>query len=146
MQWISDDERIRDVVNGKLSRYGDLDLPFAIFLNIGGDFGFSDRSTIMEALFGKETVTLFRRPDGSRGTEVGRNYNGIWIDPRRGFRNSRLSALLTIAGLHAWNTQEKMPELWLHPRASKAFDPSWLKMPYLAHNELKGEMELFANP
>lgn len=80
---------IRAAIEGKATKYGDLDCPLIFAVNVLDDF--CDDGDIWNALFGEEQVVLTRQADGHFRHDWGqRAPNGAWRG-RRGPRNRLVS-------------------------------------------------------
>jgi hypothetical protein len=66
MQEVRTQDDIRAAVEGKATKYGDLDLPLTVAVNVIDDY--CDDDEILNALFGEQQVLAVRQP------------NGTWID------------------------------------------------------------------
>lgn len=84
-------EAIRDAILNKAGRYGELDLPYVIAVDVLAEH--IDLIQVMEALFGHEQITVRWSDAGRSEPELGRAPNGAWTSPR-GPRNTRVSAVL----------------------------------------------------
>lgn len=135
------DENIKKNVLRKVKKYGDLKMPFIIAVNIISESMFCDDYTIMSSLFGKETIQITSYANGTRTTRPGRTLDGIWIHPKMGVKNTRMSGLLVLSGLRSSTISEIKPVLWHHPKAQRPFDVSWLKILHRIHNIKNDRME-----
>lgn len=137
------DSAIKNALLAKAKKYGKLNLPFLVALNVIGDHIFCDDYSVMAALFGQETIT-FRM--GVNGVEsephYGRNYDGVFLNPKLGVTYTRLSAVLIIPGMSFANTETIKPTAWLHPRPEHAFQVGCIKnIRYKIHNAETQRME-----
>jgi len=122
--WVKDHIYIRNSINEKATKYGDLDLPYIIAVNVTSFF--LDEISIQNALFGDEVTFAVRNPDGSFGHKQGRKKNGCWLGPR-GPQNTRVSGV-TIFDYLLWGNIKKInPIFWHNP---------WAKKPLSAENWL----------
>jgi len=109
---------IRDAITGKAGRYGELDLPYIIAVNV---LEIVDEIDIMEALFGKEQFTVtFPQNDLVEpiNTEMSRLPDGAWTGIK-GPRNTRVSAVLLVTELSEWNIPRVGLRLYHNPWATK---------------------------
>ncbi len=116
------DAAIRDNVMEKSKKYGKFEMPFIIVVNVIREKTYCDDEIIMDALYGREVVDYVTYKDGSDQTNVRRNLNGIWANPKAGLTNPHVSGILFLSGLTSGNIQETAPVLWHHPRAAYPLD------------------------
>ena len=122
--WIRDHVHIRNSINAKSTKYGDLGLPYVVAVNAISHF--SDDILIQEALFGDEVVRIFRKPNGSYGHELARKRNGTWIGPK-GPQNKGVSCAVILDYLLWGNITRVNPILWHNPWARNPLPPDcWL--------------------
>lgn len=98
----------------KASKYGQLDAPLVVAVNISDSF--FDKDDEIETLFGKEQIVYSEgRPDLS--LELGREPDGVWI--RGGYqpRYTRLSAVMMFRDLAPWNLDSVHNCLYVNPFA-----------------------------
>jgi hypothetical protein len=112
-----DRSAIVDVSKRKAKRYGELDLPFVLAVNVVRIT--TSQREFNEALFGGEAIRL-ASPDSEESEPV-RRPNGLWYGPQ-GFRNGQVTAVLASLRLHAWNVAREQPQLWVHPDAPSPAD------------------------
>jgi hypothetical protein len=120
MQLIDDITPIRDAIIEKAGRYGELDLPFVVAVNV---LALIDETEIMQALFGKEQFTVFfspSEPSESTETQVSRLPDGAWIR-HGGPRYTRVSAVLFATLLSPYNFSRVNLHLYHNP---------WSQRPY----------------
>ncbi|RMF72363.1 MAG: hypothetical protein D6738_11415 [Acidobacteria bacterium] len=122
---------IRAAVCNKATRYGPLDLPYVIAVNVIAEH--VDTSDIMNALFGKEYVEIRRNADGSLDQSCGRKRDGAWFGPT-GPRNTRVSAALIANNLAEW-TIHQSPVLIHNPFAAKPLPIKLWPLPQLVPDE-----------
>lgn len=110
---------IADAVKKKASRYGSLDMPYVVAVNVLD--AFVDHVHIMEALFGKEVIqfltqdgNLVGEPELRRKPDGRLFYNGTPI-------NTRVSAVLVVPNAAPWSVASTVPVLYLNP---------WAGLPY----------------
>ena len=91
-QWLRTDEDIRDAVEVKAKKYGELSLPLVVAVNVKSEH--CDDVDVNNALFGDETIELTPLPDKSHLAKLGqRRPNGIWLGSA-GPRNRLVNAIL----------------------------------------------------
>ncbi|MGB9835032.1 MAG: hypothetical protein ACPLPW_08725 [bacterium] len=118
---------IREAIKDKNSKYGELDLPFMVALNVLDEFK-PDNIDIGNALFGEEIVTIIFRGNELIDQRPGRKPNGAWFGPK-GPYNTRISAALIAVNLLPWNIARVTPVLWQNPWASRPLSPELLPFP-----------------
>jgi hypothetical protein len=119
-------QAIRDSVLAKAGRYGQLDLPYVVAVDVFAEH--QDRIQVMEALFGQEQIT-FRWSGGAPGKgESGRAPNGVWTS-ESGPRNTRVSAVLV--GENVLPSRAASPELCLYhnPWAKRGYAGVLTRLP-----------------
>lgn len=90
---------IKAAIDGKATKYGDLDRPLIVAINVLDDF--CDDDDIWNALFGEEQVVLVRQANGQIRHDWGcRAANGAWRGPR-GARNRFVSVVSIVHQLTA---------------------------------------------
>jgi hypothetical protein len=115
-QFIDDARTIRRSVAGKATAYGQLDLPFIVAVE-ANPIGSLDDIDVMNALFGREQLTLIRDEDGDFTSAVPtRARDGAWVGPR-GAQNTRVSGALIANNVGPWRVRDVVPTLWHHPAA-----------------------------
>lgn len=107
---------IRDSIRDKASKYGRLDLPYVVAINVIDEFGAEDID-INNALFGEEQDTFVFRGNDSIEQMPGRKPNGAWYGPN-GPQNKRVSAALIAVNLYPWSIAKVTPILWHNPWAN----------------------------
>lgn len=121
--------RIRESVSEKASKYGRLDLPYIVALNVIDEFGVDDID-IENGLFGEERVTFVLRRNDSIEQIPGRKPNGAWWGPY-GPRNKRVGAVLMAVNLDSWSLARETPILWHNPWAISVFPEDIWSLPQL---------------
>lgn len=104
-------ELVRDVLRKKAKRYGDMQAPFIVCINVG-DFAFHEIDS-MNALFGQEFVQYDVNTGDMR---PGRHWNGLWRGPK-GARNLRVSAVLVAPDVQPWTLGQRLIRLYHCPVA-----------------------------
>ncbi len=125
-------EPIRDAIKDKGNRYGELEHPLIVGVNV--DAIDVDRTDEMEGLFGEE-VSLFRVGDPSAPPIAQRRPNGAWFGPK-GPQYTRVSGAWLFSDLNLWSIAACSDTLYLNPWGVKAI-PSFL----MAFNHARTEGE-----
>ncbi len=114
---------IAKAVGEKATRYGAMDRPYVVAVNVLDDF--ADERDVGDALFGEPQVIAGMTVDGRWTTEESRKGNGIWWGPS-GVQNRRLSGILGVQRFSYWDVARRAPVLWHNPWAEKPFsDAVW---------------------
>jgi hypothetical protein len=103
-------------IRSKATRYGDLDYPYIVAVDVMDDF--AHEMDIVSALFGSDLSSIERL---LKGRSDHAPPGGLWIGPK-GPQNKRVSAILTVLNLEIWTVGAKKPVLWLNPWASKELE------------------------
>jgi hypothetical protein len=112
---LTTDEDIRDAIEQKSKKYGELSLPLVVAINIVSEH--CDDIDINNALFGSEAVQFTRKPDGSIDSGTGvRQLNGVWFG-KKGARNRNVSAVLIGCQLDPYKAGAITPQLIHNPYA-----------------------------
>jgi hypothetical protein len=106
---------IRDAIKAKGNRYGELDLPFIVAVNV--DAIHVDRIDEMQGLFGEEEY-VFKVGDPSP-PEMRRKPNGAWHGPK-GPQYTRVSGPWLFGNLNVWNIVSRANTLYFNPWGAKA--------------------------
>lgn len=130
---------IRNAIRDKSTKYGTLNLPYIVAVNILSIF--SNDISIKDALFGEEVITAFQKGDGTFNYKPGRKHNGAWWGPR-GPQNTRVSGVMTFAYLAQRNIPQVNPILWHNPWAKQPLNPDIWPLPQRIINKQKGILEL----
>jgi hypothetical protein len=119
-KWLNTHGDLRDAVERKAEKYGALELPLMIAVNVLSMH--CDNVDIMNGLFGQETIVVTECADGTLSTkEGGRRPNGAWHGPR-GPRKTIVSGVMVVSNLCPWNLGVLTPELFHNPWAQHAID------------------------
>lgn len=102
-------------IDGKATKYGDLQLPLVIAINVMDDF--CGNADIWNALFGEEQIVAIRQPNGEWRDELRRDLNGAWHG-RGGPRNTLVSAVVITHQLSPANLRTRAVELIHNPWAA----------------------------
>jgi hypothetical protein len=119
---------IRHVLVGKAQRYGKLDLPFVIALNVPSEP--LDPLVFVQALFGGYAVARsFTRIRLSKKLDAGHpDPEGAWIN-RAGPRYTRVSGVLAASHLSPWTLASVPVCLYRNPGAAKPSPPALARLP-----------------
>ena len=120
---------IRKSIQDKASKYGKIDLPYIVAINVINEFGI-DEIDISNALFGEEQVTIIFRGNNVIEQKPNRKPNGAWYGPN-GPQNKRVSAALIAVNLTPWNIAKVTPVLWHNPWANYPLPPDTWQLPQL---------------
>lgn len=91
---------IRKAGQSKSKKYGRLELPYIIAMNVIEQF--TREWSVVDALFGREAVRHIAYLDGSEKIEQVREFDGLWLN-KQGPINENISAVLAFLGLKPWN-------------------------------------------
>lgn len=125
--WPKEHVYISNAINEKSKKYGKLDRPYIIAINVVSEFCCDENisDTVTDALFGERNITLYRTLDGSIQYQSGRTPNGAWQGPK-GPRNTRVSGVIIFPYLLWGNIPKSNPVLWHNPWAQIPFDKNIL--------------------
>jgi hypothetical protein len=137
-RWMDHRTSIKNSIIKKAKKYGDLNLPYIIAVNI---LDFIDEIDIEEALFGKEQFVVDSNNIESNKPSVARiEYypDGVWRGPT-GPRYTRVSAVLFAKRLFAWSVPSTDLLLFHNPWAKKSINPELIKLPqtFISENQVK---------
>jgi len=139
-QECKEDEWIRNAIKEKATKYGNLDLPYIIAINVLSIFS-NDDHMVMDALFGDEGVTFYRLPTGGSDHKLTRASNGAFRGPH-GPQNTRVSGVIICNDL-LWGKIAKINAvLWHNPWASFPFNQDLWALPQHVPNPDKTRIEL----
>jgi hypothetical protein len=131
-------EGVSAAIAGKATKYGNLDLPFLIALNVLDEL--ADLTDVKNGVLGEECVEVTRHSNGSVSQCPSRNRNGAWYGPR-GPQNKTVSAVLAALRLSPWNIRVNTPALIHNPWAHRPFHPDLWRMPQLVPNMADRRLE-----
>ena len=119
---------IREAITKKAGRYGNLDLPYVVAVNVLESI---DEIDVMEALFGKEQFTIVFSP--SRPVEpvdirMSRLPDGAWVKAD-GPRYTRVSAVLLATELYVHNIPRANLRLYHNPWAQRPYQSVLTRLP-----------------
>ena len=139
-QELNENEWIRRAIKEKATKYGNLNLPYIIAINVLSIFS-NDNHIVMDALFGKEGVTFYRRPNGGPDHEFTRDPNGAFRG-HQGPQNTRVSGIIVCNDLSWGNIASINPVLWHNPWAAFPFNQDLWTHPQYVPNTDKSRIEL----
>jgi hypothetical protein len=108
---------IREAVDGKARRYGDLRAPYIVAVNAMAEF--QGEEDAIDALLGSPTLVIRRDADGGLTERWDRERNGVWVG-ERGPRNRGVSAVLSFDRLSARTLENRQGRLIRNPWARQA--------------------------
>lgn len=112
VRWANEWKPIRDAVRSKGGRYGEIEKPLIVAVNV--DSGFLDQIDEMQALFGQEEYVI-----NGTTSDLRRAPNGAWYGPN-GPQYTRVSGVWIFGGLNPWNIITRKNTLYINP---------WTKFP-----------------
>jgi hypothetical protein len=116
---VSSWKAIRDAIQGKGAKYGDLPDPLVLAVNLSRFY--IDEIEIEQALFGQEQFSLSPDDDDPNAEfEMVRAQNGVWMSPS-GPRYQRISAVLVIPELEPRSMAVRSARLYHNPWAYRRF-------------------------
>ena len=116
VRWSNIWESIRDAIRSKGGRYGELDKPFVVAVNVQGHK--LDRIDEMQALFGQEEF-VFQTGALESGPRFRRANNGAW-NGATGPEYTRVSGAWLFGDLNPWNIISRKNTLYFNPWAKSA--------------------------
>jgi len=140
-------ETIRDAIRKKASRYGLLEKPYIIALNVITIR--LDHTHVMEALFGTEQYTVSFESPSEHESRMTRARDGVLFGPD-GPQNTRVSAVLVVKSVNPWNIAFRDICIYHNPWARKPYSGSLailseviLKDGFLKFKQGKHPLEVF---
>lgn len=127
MHLCNEDEWIKNAIKDKATKYGDLNLPYFIAINVLSIYS-NDELMIMYALFGKKGFRFYQHEDGRTDERLVRAPNGAFRGPN-GPQNTRVSGVLICNYLTTGSIAKETPILWHNPWASNPIDISSWPLP-----------------
>lgn len=131
-QWLGTWESIRDAVLKKGNRYGDIDLPLLVAVNVG-QFKVDNIDT-MQALFGQEQY-IFNSNQLDAEPRFERAPNGVWQGPK-GIRYKRVSGVIISPDITPWTYSARNICTYVNPWANYKVSGSLFQ---LSHAQVNGE-------
>lgn len=116
-KWINTRSAIKKEIASKATRYGLLERPFVIALNVTSEWGCDD-DDVVDALFGTQAEILQATEDGVVHMGSRRQLDGAWQGPT-GPSNTRNAAVLVVKGVQPWNVPQVQQRLYLNPHAQR---------------------------
>ena len=110
---------VRQAIVKKAGRYGNLSAPYVVTVNVLSEY--FERTDMIEALFGDEQVIVRQGADGRTKATAVLAPNGVWTS-RGGPRYTRLSAVLAVERLNAWNVARTSVRVFHNPRSEHPYD------------------------
>lgn len=138
-QECKEDEWVKNAIKEKATKYGDLNVPYIIAINIVSIFS-HDNLMIMDALFGKEGFAVYQLPSGGFDHRPTRAPNGAFRGPA-GPQNTRVSGVIICNDLLWGNIAKVSPVLWHNPWATHPIDFALWPLPQWILNEAKTRIE-----
>lgn len=133
-RWVNSWQPIRDAIKHKGGRYGDLDRPLLIAVNV--DCISVERIDEMQALFGQEEFYFDQNNPGGEPI-MERKPNGAWKGPQ-GAQFTRVSGAWIFHSTNCWNfALRPAPTLYFHPLAKLPLPGMLLE---LSHAKVKQDM------
>jgi hypothetical protein len=124
--WIDGWSPIRDAIVSKSRRYGNLDLPLVVAVNV--DTFNLDPIDEAQALFGQEQF-VFSRTNPDQEPRMERAPNGAWRGPA-GPRGKRASGAWLFNNLSPYTLARRRHTLYVNPAANHAVPESFLVVPH----------------
>lgn len=116
LSWHAPHIGIRNSLQDKATKYGQLNLPYVAAINMLDELGVDD-DDVSNALFGEEQETVLLRRSDLMQHISGRESNGVWYGPK-GPQNRGVSAVLIAVNLYPWSMTKVTPILWHNPWAN----------------------------
>jgi len=126
MRWPSTHEDIRAAIEGKAKKYGKLDLPLVVAVNVTNDF--CDDDDVWSALFGDDQIVVTIQTDGQLRDAPRRALNGAWRG-RNGPRNTLVSVVIVIHQLSPTTLRSCGVKVVHHPWGLHPLPKDALKLP-----------------
>ena len=127
---------LKSALDGKGKRYGSLDLPLIIAVNVMEDF--FDEIDLHNALFGEEQIIVSRDSSGEWQQRFGtRKPNGAWFG-LNGPRNTAISATFIASHLLPWTLRSTKVELIHNPWAVNPIPLDTFRVPQKTVSQLDG--------
>lgn len=96
---------LRQAIEGKSNRYGDLELSYVIAVN-GLDHN-AEEHDVMAALLGQQVYRFVQGSNAAANGSWDRDWDGAWITPDRGPRRQGVSGVLVFNNLSVWTASQK---------------------------------------
>lgn len=129
-----EDEWIRNAIKEKAAKYGNIEFPYIIAINVLSIFS-NDDHIVMDALFGDEGITFYPLPGGGSDHKPTRALNGAFRGPQ-GPQNTRVSGIIVCNDLLWGNITKINPTLWHNPWATLLFNQDlWPLFQYVPNSD-----------
>ena len=138
MRLLRTHDDIRAAIDGKATKYGVLELPLIVAVNVLDDF--CDTTDIRNALFGEEQMISVRQPSGTWEDRARRMPNGAWCG-RSGPRNTSVSAVVVTHQLSASTLRNRTVDIIHNPWAACPLDVHSLCLPHKLVSVEDGRIE-----
>jgi len=119
-KWVRTADTLRKRLTEKAKKYGALDLPYIIAVNVTDMY--ADSRDVSSVLVGTEGIHDLDSSGEYKLTEV--RLRSFWHDAKKP-RKTQVSAVLSVVGLFPDGIAKKSPLLWLNPWAEKKLDPAF---------------------
>jgi hypothetical protein len=126
---VDDRTSIKRAIIKKATRYGELNKPYIIAVNVLG--GYAEEKDVVDALFGQEQVTVWfskANPGEPTRSQLTRARDGAWIGPK-GLINSRVSGVLIFHHLNFYTIPRARVCLYHHPKAQRPYSSVLTRLP-----------------
>jgi hypothetical protein len=133
VRWLTSHIKIRESIQDKATKYGELDLPYIVAINVTDEYGV-DEIDINNALFGEEQITIILCGNNIIDQKPNRKPNGAWYGSG-GPQNQRVSAALIADNLSPWSIAKVTPILWHNPWANRPLTSDTWLLPQLFPEE-----------
>jgi hypothetical protein len=124
--WVDTEGPIRAALTKKARRYGKLDLPLVVAINV--DSFRLDPDDEVSSLFGSELYVVDRE-NPEAGARLTRANDGAWRDAS-GYKGTRASGAWFFDRLSPYSVAEARNRLYLHPAPQIAIPASFLVQPH----------------
>jgi len=138
-QECKEDEWIRNAIKEKATKYGNLDLPYIIAINVLSIFS-NNYHVVMDALLGDEGVIFDHLAAGGSDHKLTRASNGAFRGPH-GPQNTRVSGVIICNDLLWGNITKTNPTLWHNPWATFPFNQDLWALPQFVPNADRTRIE-----
>jgi len=111
-------EAIRDAIGKKATRYGEMDRPYIIAINVLSPV--LDQEDVLDALFGSEQLAFWTDMPDDHPPEWRRARDGVWLGPS-GTEHTRVSGVLIVKYLTPWTIAHSDVTLYHNPWAQRRY-------------------------
>ena len=119
-KWCTDHLDIRAKVEEKATRYDPLEHPYVVAVNALSPY--ADKGDAIDALLGREAITITTFADGTSSFEDTRTSDGTWRGPQ-GARRVGLSGVLSFEQVTVWSFAAQRGRLIRNPWAKVTVGP-----------------------